>query len=116
MGGVSSTDFITTLEEGSLVQEFLTDEYVSRYDMAKYINEATCHDCVGPDETMITTYTAARLENKKQDLKYNIEDISVEDTLYNGKDYFYCVAEITDTGYMSGYPRDTIPFCPGKFC
>jgi hypothetical protein len=47
---------------------------------------------------------------------YNLDDIEFDDTVYQEEDYFYCVAYVADHEYMYGFPRETSPFCRGKFC
>ena len=68
--------------------------------MARYLNAARCQDCSVPDEATVEYFDQTWLETHQSDLTYNLDDISLEDTYYRGDNYYYCVAEVVENGYM----------------
>ena len=71
-------------------------EYLSRYDLIEGLSRATCQDCVVPPLSWHEKYTASWLEDVQKKQLYNIEDITFTGTIYEGEDYFSCVARGVD--------------------
>lgn len=97
-------------------QNLKSQKAVSRYDISKYLNLSDCFDCSMPSkEKMELLNDQWRNEYKVQPWK-NFEDILFNTTIYNWKNYYYCVAYAGYKQYFNWYPRWTSPFCPWKFC
>jgi len=83
---------------------------VSRFEFAQILDEVTCSNCVVPDEKSKERYTSDRLYTIQSTDWYSLDDIVYDEP------YYYCVASVTDKWIMQWFPRETSPFCAGKFC
>lgn len=72
---VSLTEVLATVDV--TLEEFLDNEYVSRYDLAKYLNMIRCQDCVHPDAYMFSTYDENWLQDTKKQPLYALDDIEL---------------------------------------
>lgn len=92
------------------------DDLISRYEFAEMLETTTCSTCLQPDDTIKERYSTERFDQLKKDPRIALDDVLFEDALYKEQDYYYCVASVVDRGIMQWFPRETSPYCTGKFC
>ncbi len=94
----------------------LSNSWISRYDLTRLLNATECKDCVVPNYDYINTYSNTFWNNFIKTPGKDFNDIVYWKTIYNKKNYYYCVAYVGDKWYMEWYPKATSPVCAGKFC
>lgn len=98
------------------VDEYINKESLSRYDMTRLLNLAECFDCNKPADKFKNTLSYSWWQDFILQPWKNFSDILFENTLYNSKDYYYCVSYAGQKWYVNWYPLWTSPFCPWRFC
>ena len=89
--------FQDDLEQSSLnITALKEKEYLSRYDVARLLNFAVCEDCLVEHPSWDEKYSLARWETISNTIGYDVTDIAWSGALYEGEDYFACVARVVD--------------------
>lgn len=110
-------DFVDQLRIMNIaVDDVLTQESISRYDLARYLNAIDCQDCINPSQTMQDTYIPTFRDPFVAITDNNFQDIAYRQAFYKQESYYYCVAYAWDNEYMNGYAVQTSPVCADKFC
>jgi len=113
---VFSQDGLEQVQEIIQIDELEERGVVSRYDFAQYLNLVDCVDCLDADPSISWLYTQARRDEQKESPTRHIDDIEPGKQVWRGEEYSVCLARVLENEWMSGYPRSTSPFCPGRFC
>ena len=82
------------------VESMLTQDAVSRYDLARLLNAVECKDCVNPAQDMIDKYTNTFWSQFVQLPGKDFRDISYLQANFSQTNYYYCVAYVGDNNYM----------------
>jgi len=110
-------DFSNQLETMWLdVQKIESQDFVSRYELARLLNMVECKDCIYPQQDMINKYVQSFWAPFVATPGKDFRDIDYLWGIYNDLSYYYCVAYVGDNTYMRWYPQATSPVCGGQFC
>lgn len=89
---------------------------LTRYDLAEFLSLADCEQCLLPSAEQILTYDAQWWDTFRTQPGNNFDDVESGQEYYEGNEYSICIASAADKWWINGYPRDSSPFCPGRFC
>jgi hypothetical protein len=82
-----------------------SQETVARYQLSRYANALNSQDCFFPNPRQVAIYDEEWLASVQNLPTYNLSDITIDNTLFQGEDYYYCVALSADAGLVTGYPQ-----------
>lgn len=110
-------DFIKKIEETWYSSEsILQKQYISRYELSKFLNFIDCNDCSIPRPEIRNSLTADWLVQFKARPDKNFEDLIYDNTIFDWENQYWCVAYAWYMDWMNWYPAQTSPWCPGRFC
>ena len=89
---------------------------ISRYEMTRLLSTSQCFDCNYPKISYKDKYTDQRFTNfQKQNWIY-LWDITFNNALFWGYNYYYCIAYGGDKWFANWYSTTQNSMCAGKFC
>ncbi len=97
-------------------KEFKSTKSISRYEIIEILNLADCFVCTNPASYQKKQLNWKWWEYFKKLPSSNFDDIFYPKTIYNWKNYYYCVAYWAKNEYIHWFPRQLSPICPWKYC
>jgi hypothetical protein len=76
------------------IVSFSDKNSISRYEVARLLNAASCQDCVQAPEWMKQKYTQDYWKDFVEKDGNNYDDIGYEAAVWNKNSYYYCVAYV----------------------
>ena len=98
VGGLLCAFFGTISILASFSNAQLTElsAHITRYEFTEALEQAQCRDCLVPPMDMKEKYVRSRLEQQQKDPQKALDDITVGETWWENKSYYYCVASVVD--------------------
>ena len=110
------SDFVSSLDAVKINgQAIESAAAVSRNDLATLLNYVDCQDCHKPGSELVERLTSSWWSTFRMSPTANFDDVAYNPNLVSENNY-YCIAYVGEQWYMAWYPRQTSPFCSGRFC